>query len=78
MALSWKKTKGEISYFASVTDDGVVCGEAGDDPHGVNSECRCTRQSWLARDGDGGRCRQIIADNFGAEAVAQIDAALAR
>jgi len=29
-------------------------------------------------EGAGGRCRQIIAHNFGAEAVAQIDAALAR
>ncbi len=78
MALTWKKKTGEVSCSAELTDDGVVCGEASDDPHGVNSETRCTRKSWLARDGDGKRCRQIIHDAFGAEAVAQIDAALVR
>ena len=76
MPLAWKKTDDAISYYASADDGGVVCGEAGDDPHGVNSESRCTRQAWLSRDGEGDRCRRIIRATFGEDAVAQIDAAL--
>lgn len=74
MPLAWSKTVGEISHYAHVAEDGaVVCGEACDDPHGVNSETRCTRQAWHARDADGSRCRAIIRAAFGDEVVAQID-----
>ena len=75
--LAWNKIEDEISYYASASDAGVVCGESGDDPHGVNSECRCTRLAWSSRDADGERCRQIIREAFGDDVVAQIDAALA-
>lgn len=74
--LTWNKIEAEISYYASADDAGVVCGETSDDPHGVNSECRCTRLSWSSRDADGERCRRIIRDAFGDDAVARIDAAL--
>jgi len=76
MPLTWKKTADEISTYASADDGGVVCGEAGDDPHGPNSECRCSKQAWLARDADGERCRGIVRAAFGEDAVAKIDAAL--
>jgi len=74
-ALQWEKTRDSIRCYASVSDDGVVCGEAGDDPHGVNSESRCTRLAWLSKQDDGERCRQIIRAAFGEGVVAQIDAA---
>lgn len=73
MALTWKKTLEGISYYASADASGVVCGEAGDDPHGVNSESRCTRLAWLTRDADGERCRHIVRAEFGEDAVAEID-----
>lgn len=76
LPLSWNKVDGEISRYASADDAGVVCGETSDDPHGVNSESRCTWLAWSSRDADGERCRRIIRDDFGDAAVAQIDAAL--
>lgn len=75
--LDWKKIEAEVSYYASASDAGVVCGETSDDPHGVNSECRCTRLAWSSRDADGERCRQIIRAAFGDDVIEQIDAALA-
>jgi len=76
--LSWSKTQAEITVYASANDAWVVCGETSDNPHGVNSETRCTRLAWSSRDTDGERCRHIIRDAFGDDAVAQIDAALSK
>ncbi len=78
MALDWKHTQDGISRFASASSDGVICSESCDDPHGPNSESRCTAQAWIARDEDGERCRRMVLADFGPDAVAQIDAALRR
>jgi hypothetical protein len=57
-----------------VDDAGVTCSEACDNPHGVNSECRCSKRAWLERDDDGARCRSILSASFGEGAVAEVDA----
>jgi hypothetical protein len=74
MPLAWNKTEDAISHHASADATGVTCSESSDDPHGVNSETRCSKEAWRSRDADGERCRRIILGTFGEDAVLQIDA----
>ena len=78
MRASWKKREDGLTYYAHVTDTEVVCGEHGDNPHGVNDETRCSHADFVQRTAAGQRCRQIIAEDFGQAVVQAIDAVIER
>lgn len=62
----YRKRVGGIEYYCTVSGEYIVCGESGQNPHGVNSEVRCTLEEFVEQvTEDAMRCGMLIEQYFG-------------